>query len=161
MLAHGSRDYNCPNTIGASGFFQYCQSALSSATIVIVVDNIFDRKTLSTSSWTLDSDLAASWQAVYPIQVRTGAVEISPTTPAITGSATNMPTSVSTPTSTAASSPTSTQSSSSSLSTGGIIGVAVSIICSVLGLIFGIGFKIWKYRKQEKKKKNQNLTATS
>jgi hypothetical protein len=44
---------------------------------------------------------------------------------------------------------------------GGIIGVAVSVVCGVLGLIFGIGFKIWKYQKQEKEKKNRNLTATS
>ncbi|KAH8745236.1 hypothetical protein F5882DRAFT_267391, partial [Hyaloscypha sp. PMI_1271] len=39
-------NYGCP----ASGFFQYCQSMLSTATTVIVVDNIFNQKTLSTST---------------------------------------------------------------------------------------------------------------
>ncbi|PMD53547.1 uncharacterized protein K444DRAFT_619082 [Hyaloscypha bicolor E] len=65
-------NYGCP----ASGFFQYCQSALSTATAVIVVDNILDQKTLSTSTWTLDSDWGYSWQAVYPIQVRTGGCRV-------------------------------------------------------------------------------------
>jgi hypothetical protein len=62
-------DYNCPNTVGQ--FFQYCQSPLSTPTSVIVVDNIFNQKTLSTSSWTLQPGDGYSWQVVYPIQVRT------------------------------------------------------------------------------------------
>lgn len=134
VRSHDCADYNCPNTLGTGGFFQYCQSQLSTATTVIVVDNIFDQKTLSTSSWTLPAESGYSWQAVYPIQVRTGANDASST-------ATTTPAA------------TSSTKSSSSLNTASIVGVAVSVTCSVLGLVFGIGFKIWKHRKQHKKQK--------
>lgn len=80
------------------------------------------------------------------------------TTPVVTGSlpggTTSLPTNgggdtpVGTSTQPSATSP---PDSKSPLSTGGIIGVAISGACSVLGLIFGIGFKIWKHKKQQKK----------
>jgi hypothetical protein len=133
-------DYNCPNTVGPGGFFQYCQSLLSTQTTVIVVDNIFDQKTLSTSSWTLPSGSGASYQVVYPIQVRTGVNDAIST-------ATTTPT-------------TSSTKSGSRLNTASIVGVAVSVTCSVLGLIFGVGFKIWKHRKQQEQQK-QTDGATS
>ncbi|PSN65007.1 hypothetical protein BS50DRAFT_635835 [Corynespora cassiicola Philippines] len=54
-------------------------------------------------------------------------------------------------------SPTGSASTSSSddgkiagLSKGAFIGVVISASCSVLGLIFGIGFKIYKHKKQNK-----------
>lgn len=36
------------------------------------------------------------------------------------------------------------------LSKGAFVGVVVSASCSVLGLLFGIGFKIYKHKKQTK-----------
>lgn len=134
-------------------YFQYCQSGLATPTTVIVVDNIFDQKTLSTSTWTLESGFQYSWQAVYPIQVRTGGVEsTSAPTPTITGGSAS-PTAPATATQT--SPPTSSGSKQSVLSPGGVIGLSVSIGCSVITMLFGIGWKIWKYRKQQKEKERE------
>jgi hypothetical protein len=36
------------------------------------------------------------------------------------------------------------------LSKGAFIGVVVSCICSVLGLLFGVGFKIYKHKKNNR-----------
>jgi hypothetical protein len=123
-----------PNTIGS-----YCLSALAiSTTTVIVVDNLIDEKTLSTSTWTLPTTFEFSWQVAYPIQVRTNANAVASSTG-----------------STASSQQTTTasQAGSSPLSTGSIAGISVSIACSVIDLVFGIGFKVFKYWKQQQKEK--------
>ncbi|KAF2804742.1 uncharacterized protein BDZ99DRAFT_151755 [Mytilinidion resinicola] len=39
------------------------------------------------------------------------------------------------------------------VSTGALIGIVISAVCSVVGLAFGIGFKIYKYRKEQKRQK--------
>ncbi|KAH6672999.1 hypothetical protein B0J14DRAFT_61421 [Halenospora varia] len=152
-------NYNCPSAAG-SDFFQYCQSQLSTPTPVIVVDNIFNQKTLSISTWTPLSGFEHSWQVVYPIQVRTRAIEATSTTTMST-STTSPSESVSfssQPPSTLTSTSTPTQHSSSLLSPGAIAGIVISATCSVLGLLFGAGFKIWKYRKQQKQQ--AELTQT-
>jgi hypothetical protein len=61
---------------------------LSTPSAVIVLDNIFDQKTLSTSTWGLESGDKAPWQAVYPIHVRTGGAEWT-SAPAIISATTN------------------------------------------------------------------------
>jgi hypothetical protein len=34
------------------------------------------------------------------------------------------------------------------------------VICSVLGLLLGVGFKIWQYRRDEKKKEKHDNEAS-
>ena len=105
----------------------------STPTAVIVVDNIFDQKTLSTSTWSLESGDQASWQAVYPIQVRTGGVE-STSAPAIISGTTSGSAS---PIVTQTSPPTSSGRKQSVLSPGGVIGLSVSIGCRVITMFLG------------------------
>jgi len=47
-----------------------CQSPLSTSTHVVVLDNIFNQKTLSTRQFNLRTDFAFSYQVAWPIQVR-------------------------------------------------------------------------------------------
>lgn len=123
---------------------------LSTPTAVIVVDNIFDQKTLSTSTWSLESGFQGSWQAVYPIQVRTGGVKSTSAPTIISGS--SSPTAPATATQASA---TTSGSKESVLSPGGVIGLSVSIGCSVITMLFGIGWKVWKYRKEKKEKERE------
>ncbi|OBT65074.1 hypothetical protein VE03_05207 [Pseudogymnoascus sp. 23342-1-I1] len=130
-------NYNCPNTVGENGFFQYCQSMLSTPTTAIVVDNIFDQNTLSTSSWAPNSAAPSSWQAVYPIQVRIRANEVIPTATSTTevksaSSGTQTPTETSTKPAQTSSNPSS--SSGSSTPVGAIVGGVIGGL-AVLGLI--------------------------
>ncbi len=46
------------------------------------------------------------------------------------------------------------------LSMGAFIGVVVSIACSVIGLLFGIGFKIYKYKKDKRRRAEMNERTT-
>ncbi|KAH8648210.1 hypothetical protein BGZ60DRAFT_521140 [Tricladium varicosporioides] len=142
-------NYNCPSIIG-SPFFQYCQSQLSTATTVIVVDNIFNQKTLSTSTWTPQPGYELSWQAVYPIQVRTRAIEVTPTAAPSPGTTASSVSGLTPSQSLSPSPTTATERSNSLLSPGAIAGIVISATCSVLGLLFGAGFKIWKYKRQQK-----------
>lgn len=48
-------------------------------------------------------------------------------------------------------------SDSGGLSNGGITSIAVSVAGTVLSVAFGIGFKIWKYKKQQRQKHEEEL----
>jgi hypothetical protein len=35
----------------------------------------------------------------------------------------------------------------------------VSVACSILGMLFGVGFKIWKHRRNEQREREQAAAA--
>ncbi|KFY70227.1 hypothetical protein V499_09351 [Pseudogymnoascus sp. VKM F-103] len=148
-------NYNCPNTVGEGGLFQYCQSLLSTPTTVIVVDNIFDQKTLSTSSWTPASGLPSSWQAVYPIQVRIRANEVIPTATSTTETNSALPTGTQPPTETnsnpAQTSSDTSSSSSSSTPVGAIVG---GVIGGLALLCIIAAFAIWMVIRSRNQRRN-------
>ncbi|OBT73188.1 hypothetical protein VF21_08707 [Pseudogymnoascus sp. 05NY08] len=150
-------NYNCPNTVGENGFFQYCQSLLSTPTGVIVVDNIFDQKTLSTSSWTPASGLPSSWQAVYPIQVRIRANDVIPTATSTTETNSASSSGSQTPTETS-SNPAQTSSnppssSGSSTPVGAIVGGVIGGV-AVLAIIAAIA--IWMIIRSRNRRRNDS-----
>lgn len=122
---------------------------------MIVVDNIFDQKTLSTSSWTPASGLTASWQAVYPIQVRIRANEVIPTATSTTetNSASSSGTQPPTETNSKPAQTSSDTSSSSSSSTpvgaiaGGVIG-GFAVLCIIVAIA------IWMILRARKRRLN-------
>ncbi|OBT81514.1 hypothetical protein VE02_09750 [Pseudogymnoascus sp. 03VT05] len=128
-------NYNCPNTL--------------------VVDNIFDQKTLSTSSWTLASGLPPSWQAVYPIQVRIRANDVFPTATSTTetnsasSSGNQTPTETSSNPAQTSSNPPSSSSSSTPVGAivGGVVG-GVAVLCIIAA------FAIWMIIRSRNRRRN-------
>ncbi|KAK6538138.1 hypothetical protein TWF694_011020 [Orbilia ellipsospora] len=147
-------NYNCPDTTGA--FYAHCYSGLSSSTNVVVMDNIFNQKTLSTRSWTLSGNAPFYWQGAYPIQVRAKAMDFLPisTTADITSSITSsVLTTITSPIVTA----TQSQESKSSpqLSTGTIVGIVIATTLSTIGFALGVGFLIYRYLRKVRRGRNQ------
>lgn len=120
------------------------------------MDNIFDQKTLSTSSWTPASELPSSWQAVYPIQVRIRANDAIPTATSNTGinsassgAQTQPPTETDTKPAQTSSNPSS--SSGSSTPVGAIVGGVIGGL-AVVGIIAAI--VIWTVLRAGHRKPN-------
>ncbi|KAF2186683.1 hypothetical protein K469DRAFT_749720 [Zopfia rhizophila CBS 207.26] len=133
-------NYNCPRPSDPNGYFGVCGSLLGTPTGIIVMNNIFDQKVLSTSSWSLVPSMTArgqkSWQIVMPIQVRIRESETIPsTTPAtITATTDSQPTTASTILATSA-------PRTPGLSTGAKAGIGVGAAVGALALV-GLGFFI-------------------
>jgi len=114
----------------------------------------------------MNSEMAYSWQVVYPIQVRWNAEETLDTHSATVRSSmsitspgipvTSSPTLVTIPSaSTTSETERPKEGNTLGLSKGALAGVVVSATCSVIGLVFGIGFKIYKHRKQVRMEKQR------
>lgn len=103
---------------------------------------MFDQNVESTTTFSLEPNMGASYQIAYPIQIRWGGSDESTTQQSSTTSTSNFD-------STASSTIAKHDGSSSSLSTGGIVGIALGLftfglICAGLGL-----FLFRRYRKQK------------
>ncbi|KAK6530238.1 hypothetical protein TWF694_003602 [Orbilia ellipsospora] len=146
MTSYYSPDYNCPDTTGA--FYGNCFSALSTPTSAVVMDNIFDQKTLSTKSWTLSGN-SFSWQAVYPIQVRARATDSQPTPTTDTTSSITSSVLTTSPNQSSESKP------KPQLSTGALVGIVIAGTCSTIGLCLIIGFLIRRYLRKVRRRRDQ------
>ncbi|PVI02160.1 hypothetical protein DM02DRAFT_702636 [Periconia macrospinosa] len=85
-------NYGCPSSYLPShgptvSMFIYCQSPMSvKTTSAVVLDDIFNQKTLSTRAVNIPSIYAVQYQLAYPIQIRTvtsSAVETSSSTSSV------------------------------------------------------------------------------
>lgn len=118
--------YICPDaTPGAGHVYAGCASQLFTTTEVVVLDNLFNQKTLSTKLYTPpsrpDRDPVYEWEVAYPIQIRWRSEDlVDPTT-----SGTAPPTPTSTP------EPSSNDGNTNSLSAGAIAGIVIGAVVGV------------------------------
>ncbi|KAH8902629.1 hypothetical protein BR93DRAFT_931857 [Coniochaeta sp. PMI_546] len=102
-----------------------CQSPLSTSTPVVVIDNIFDQKTLSTRTFTLPPTLSYSWQIAYPIQIRWKSGDFAQAS--VTSTSSTSTSTTSSPASSIGGGPT-----GSRLSTRAIAGIVIGVVIFVL-----------------------------
>ncbi|KAF4625628.1 hypothetical protein G7Y89_g12534 [Cudoniella acicularis] len=140
-----------PKAMGSVGscITTRCTGTVDVSTAMEVYTNYCSKAGYSVNAATIVTATGGGGSAGPTLTITTPATTAQPTTKVVTTGGNSLTTVVSTPSTT----PTSTGSSSGSsslLSSGGIIGVAISATCSILGLLFGIGWKIYKHKKQEK-----------
>ncbi|KAK2738163.1 hypothetical protein FQN55_000783 [Onygenales sp. PD_40] len=128
-------NYDCPNVSD----FVACFSLLSTSTSVIVLNNLYDQKTVSTRPFSLDSvAMSASYQIAYPIQVRSRLGETIPTAsfPTATDQSGGNPNDA----------PGGSGAGGGGLSTGAIIGLSFGVFFAVALVVSGVLFFLYKVR---------------
>jgi len=151
-------DYGCPYQ-SAGDIWQFPASALSTSTTIIVMDNIYSQRTVSTRPFVLGAGFQAEWQIAYPIQIRSRKGETIPTSQRPSATATTTSSYANSilsaaPSGTQSSLPISTSSAQPSpeqgsprLATGAIIGIAFG---SVTTLIIIIGLLLFYLNERRK-----------
>lgn len=139
-------NYACPYTIPPSGYgdpyFLFCQSLMYGTTSAVVMDNIFDQSTVSTSSFAVPTTQAGRFNLVYPIQIRIGTTSI-PQTSAPESSQTRSQTSPITN--------NGTPTPSHRISTGAQVGIGVGVAVGALLLGALASYLFVRRRMREKK----------
>ncbi|KAK2797554.1 hypothetical protein FQN50_009149 [Emmonsiellopsis sp. PD_5] len=129
-------NYDCPNVSD----FVACFSLLSTSTSVIVLNNLYDQKTVSTRPFSLDSvAMSASYQIAYPIQVRSRLGETIPTALATDTSRPSNPNN-------APGGSGADGGGGGGLSTGAIIGLSFGVFIAVALVVSGVLFFLYKIR---------------
>jgi hypothetical protein len=138
-------NYACPQYT-APDIYLYCQSLLTAqSTPIIILDNLFDQKTVSISTWVNSNYPGGFYQVAYPIQVRLGdgtSISSTPHVLSSTSTPTTFPGSSSSttaqPTPSTTSSLASNGSNGSGWSSPGVIAgcTITGIVISVIALIF-------------------------
>lgn len=133
-------------------YYGPCQSPLSTSTHVVVLDNIFNQKTLSTRQFSLATDFAFSYQVAWPIQIRWREGDTFDALPSTTKSSSGS--SSTDPQGGDSSRDSSGGSSGNSLSGGAIAGIVIGALVFV-ALVVGVVLLVFLLRKRSKAAKQQ------
>jgi hypothetical protein len=140
-------------------------SLLSTSTEVVMIDNIFNQKTISTREFTLKQGMPNSWQVAYPIQIRWRAADFqthastTAASEARTESSIANPSATTTDTDSLETSSHTSPKNESHLSTGAIIGIALGAFFFALVLAAAVSAYILIRRKRGLQSSNSTINA--
>jgi len=126
-------NYGCPSSaIGDIGIFIFCQSAMSRvSTRVIVLDNLFNQKTVSTRPFVIQTPYDYQYQLAYPIQIRTRTDSTVSTSTSTISAQTNTPP---------------VKQNHAGLSPGAIAGISIGTFIAVGSFVLGVLYLIYRIR---------------